>query len=87
MPEPSYLPVPAYPAVSSSSLECDLLGLSLSSAPAPVSAPAPAFTSSASSDLFGINSEFNGFVSASPHPSSVPVAGSETFTTVAAAKC
>ena len=76
-------PSPA-PAVSSSSLECDLLGLSLSSAPAP--APAPAFTSSASSDLFGINSEFNsefdGFVSASPLPSTAPVGGTETFLTV-----
>jgi len=71
-------PSPA-PPVTSSSLECDLLGLSLSSAPAP--APAPAFTSSASSDLFGINSEFNGFVSASPLPSTAPVAGTDTFLT------
>ena len=72
-------PSPA-PVVTSSSLECDLLGLSLSSAPAP--APAPAFTSSASSDLFGINSEFNGFVSASPLPSTAPATGTETFLTV-----
>ena len=67
--------VRAAAAAASNSLESDLLGLSLSSTPA-TSNTAPASNSSAN-DLFGLQSEYDVFVSASPLPTA---ATADTFT-------
>lgn len=75
-------PAPAPRAAPATSLDSDLLGLSLSSGPALAQPPPPANTSSA--DLLGLNSEFDAFVSASPLPSSATpasVPAPDTFIT------
>lgn len=75
-PQPQAIkPVAAKPSVglvkSSSTLDTDLLGLSLGSASSTPSGPSVP-SSASSNDLLGLNSEFGDFVSTSPNPASVP---------------
>lgn len=57
---------------SSSTLDSDLLGLSLGSPSTASSTGASVPSSASSNDLLGLNSEFGDFVSTSPNPASAP---------------